>query len=207
MKTLITVPLCFFLHTLCYAQTDRAWSKTDKEVKNKIQELRGNKIDTIVCYYVNCIGAEVHVLSSDTSCTAYDIKYLLWAEQGKYFMQRFDECSDHLSIPIEPSFFHFLKKNFIKIKKLKIHYPEYDVIEKHKKKTYFTFVDHSCHTIFEIHVGEKLVKQDIDDFALETKYVEGKYLNKNFYPNKKSVLNELKFIAEQAVNSYNKRTK
>jgi hypothetical protein len=109
-------------------------------------------------------------------------------------------------MPLAPQFFKVLKNNFAKIEKENLRYPEYSVVVKGKKRFLGTIIDHSCHTIIEIHVPDKLIEKNIDDFALETKYVEG-HPNKNYYPNQKSSLNLLKNIIERDVNIYDTSVK
>ena len=175
---------------------------TDKKINNKIQELRNNKVDTIVCYYINCIGSRLR-LASD-SCVAYDIKYLLWSDHGNHYIQRFDECKEYQSATASLLSFGLLKWHYSEIQRGGIKYPEYKIRVNGKLGIYHSFIDHSCHNIFEIHTNNKIVKKDIDDYALETKYDEEKHLNRNFYLNKKSILNKLKLAIEHDVDMYNK---
>ncbi|MEP6612085.1 MAG: hypothetical protein ABJA76_09385, partial [Mucilaginibacter sp.] len=70
-----------------------------------------------------------------------------------------------------------------------------------------TMVDHSCHNIFEFYTNDKELKKDIDDFALETQYIDKKYVNLNYQSNKKSILIKLKGIVEREVAVYDKNLK
>jgi hypothetical protein len=207
MKILIAVLLCLALPLISRPQGNVIQSTTGKEIGKRINELHKNGIDTIICYYVDCVGSVHTVEGNDTSCHAFDVKYLLWSDKRKYLIQRFDECADHLPLIIKPTFFYFLKTNLTEIKAEQLKYPEYDIVEGGEKKTYSTSVDHSCHSTFEICIGKTRINKDIDAYALETKFVDDKYLNKNFYANKKSVLNKLKVITERVVDDYNKKLK
>ena len=201
MKTAITAFLFFSATILCKAQTNNALSVTDSKTNDKINELEKDKVDTIIRYYVDCIGS-MHLRPPD-SCLAYDIKYLFWRQNGKHYMQRFDECKEHSMFEINQDIFALLRNNYSEIKIAKIKYPEFKVKEKGKLKTFYFSIDHSCHNIFEIHIGNKIINKDIDDDALETKYVDEKELNRNFYSNKKSILNKLKTVVEHDVDIYN----
>jgi hypothetical protein len=134
----------------------------------------------------------------------YGIKYLLWSNHGKHYIQRFDECKEYQSATISSLFFSLLKSHYYEIQKDKIKYPEYRKRVNNKMGTYYSYIDHSCHNIFEIHTSNGILKKDIDDYALETKYDEEKHLNRNFYSNRKSILNKLKKVVEHDVGVYNK---
>ena len=203
MKTFITALLFLLVTSCCKAQTGNALSATDSKIKNKINELKRDKTDTIICYYVDCVGS-LHLKPPD-SCLAFDVKYLFFGGHGKHYMQRFDECKEHSVSDLNKDVFALLNNNYPKIKIAKIRYPQFTMKEKGKlKKSYYLMVDHSCHHILEIYIGDNILKKDIDDFALETKYDEEKHLNRNFYPNKKSILNKLKMQVEHDVEMYNK---
>jgi len=190
MKFFIVPCLFFFFYMpVCYSQLDSTYSKTDKEVMDKIQELRDNKTDTIVCYYVYCNGA-LRLMPPD-SCIAYDIKYLLWHHRNQSFIQRFDECKFYKSINIGSSLFNFILTNYFKIQKQNL---KHDVIA----------VDHYCVTKIEFYYGGKPLRKHIDWPDLN-KYSYGKQLNKHYSDNKKSKLNRLKNIIEAQVKIYNKK--
>jgi len=203
MKFFIISCLILFSVSICRAQLDSSLYKTDKEVINKIQELRDKKTDTIVCYYIDCVGAMPRLEIPD-SCTSSKTKYLLWRSNSKSFIQKFDECNTYKANPMSSTFFNLIKLNFNGIKKEKIKYPAYDEIIKGKKLELSTLIDHSCHNIFEINIKGKITSKDIDDFALETKLVDDKYINKYYNRNQKSILNKLKKIVEAEVSTYNK---
>jgi hypothetical protein len=201
MKTLIIIIFGFAFHNVCNAQSTIT-STVDKKVESRIQELRDKKTDTIICYYVDCIGS-IYIIKKD-SCSTYRAKYLLWANNGQYLIQRFDDCSDYKPLVLGSSFFRILNHYYNKIEHDKLEYPKYTIWIEGKKQTYYTMIDHSCHTIFEIVIGNKVLKKDLDEYALETKYIDGKYLNLNYSRNKQSYLNKLKIIVEKKVSIYNK---
>jgi len=198
MKTFITILLLFLLRTLCYAQTDSVWSTTDKEVKNKIQELRSKKIDTSVCYSVR-EGFIIPIVVADDSCRARDIKYLCWTDNHQSYIQRFDECKKFDPVMITPSFSKLLTQNYSKIVKGKIKVPEYIAIVKGKKVLVAMDESDGSYTILEIHVGAKTIHKEIDDFDVQTKYVTGKHLNRNYVANQISSLNRLRVLIEKEI--------
>lgn len=203
LANVITTVLFLLATLLCNAQTNNGLSTLDSKINDRINELNRDKTDTIICYNVDCVGF-LH-LSPPDSCLALDIKYLLWEGNGKHYIQRFDECKVHSVVELNKDVFALLYDNYSKIKTAKIKYPHFTIKEKGKLKTYFLMVDHSCHHLFEIHIiGDYILKKDIDDFALETKYDGEKNLNSNFYSNQKSVLNKLKTIVERDIDEYNK---
>jgi hypothetical protein len=198
MKFFIICCLLLFSAPVCRAQLDSTFSKTDKDVLSKIQELRNKKIDTIVCYYIDCIGALPRLEIPD-SCTSSKTKYLLWRSNSKSFIQKFDECNVYKAISINSAFFSLLKHNYKQFK-----YPEFYEIVNGKKILSNIWQDHSCHTMFEIDIKGIILIKDIDAFALDTKYVDDKYLNINYMQNQQSLLKKLKKIAEADVIAYNK---
>lgn len=167
-----------------------------------MSELKRDRTDTIISYYVDCVDY-VHAMQPD-SCSAFDIKYLLWGKNGKHYIQRFDECKEYPSAPTSLFFFKLLRSHYSEIQKAKLKYPKYKIRVNGKLGVYYTYIDHSCHNIFEIHTNDKILKKDIDDYALETKYDDEKHLNWNFNSNQKSILNTLKIVVEHDVNIYNK---
>lgn len=180
-------------------------SKTDEKVSNKIKELRNSKVDTIICYYITCYGSIR--ITPDTGCTLDDIKYLLWVKNNNSFIQRFDECNNYSFTNISNELKGYIFSNHVKMKNEKILYPEYDIIVKGKKETYTTLIDHSCHNFVEIYTGTKKFTKDIDDYALETKYVDGKHLNKNYARNRKTTLFNLITLLEKVTKSYDSENK
>lgn len=168
-----------------------------------MEELRGKGVDTIVYYYVNCIGHKGWFHPPDSSCEPHQIKYLFWVENHEYLMQQFDECTDHKKAKTTFPFTAFIKRSYNKMRFASMLYPRYYTIIKRKKVYSEVVRDHSCHHMFEIYNGKKKLSEDIDEFALDTKYVEDKYYNLNYNRNQKSILNKLKIATETAIAKYN----
>jgi hypothetical protein len=178
-------------------------STTDEKVFQKIHELKAKKIDTIVCYYTFCSGTQPRVGAND-SCFANDIKYLLWYENNKCFIQRFDECYEHKPANVKSTFLDLVRHRYNAIQDEEIKYPQYNGTIKEKTISSTLLQDHNCNTIFEIHTRHRELRKDIDVFSLETRYFDNKHLNKNYWSNQQSILNKLKIIVEDDVSRYNK---
>ena len=135
----------------------------------------------------------------DDSCRAQDIKYLFWTDNNHSYMQRFDECKKFDSIIITPSFSKLLRQNYSKIVKEKIKGPEYIAIVKGKRVLSGMDESDGSYAILEIHVGDNAIHKEIDDFAMQTKYVTGKHLNRNYATNQSSSLNRLRVLIEKEI--------
>ncbi|RYG00550.1 MAG: hypothetical protein EOO07_35305 [Chitinophagaceae bacterium] len=146
----------------------------DRNIADKIIELKSSGIDTIVYYHIKCVGYK----SVDTCDRG--VAYLVWKKENESYIQAFDKCNTDKSQKINPGFMGFLTENVTKIRLDSVYYPQYETLENGKKHEFTTFIDHSCIYSFDIYAGKLFFKKTIDDYALETKYVNEKYLNKNF---------------------------
>jgi hypothetical protein len=62
--------------------------------------------------------------------------------------------------------------------------------------------------MFEIYAKDDVLKKEIDDYALKTKYVNQgnrKYKNRNYAANQQSILKKLKILIERSINDYNNK--
>lgn len=188
MKLLYSKIFFFLLFLNLKAQT------TTQIVDNKIDTLKNKGIDSILCYYVDCVGS-IYSFNDQVKCHT-ETKYLFWIYKNQSFVQRFDNCNQHKEISINSSVFNLISHNLTKIKSSKLKYPEYDTIIKGKKTTVGEGLDHSCHSIFEIHIKKKLIQKDLDEYALSTKYIDEKHINKNYSYNQNSILKKLNDLIE-----------
>lgn len=168
---------------------------TTQKVNEKISVLKSNGIDTVLCSYVNCIGF-ISVFDDQATCHTDTTKYIFWTIKNKSFIQKFDNCNQYKEILIDSSLFHLINNNLTKIKSSIIKHPEFIEIIKGKKSRFSTFIDHSCHYIYEIHLKNQLIKKEIDDFYLKTKYIDDKFLNINYSYNQNSILKKLYDLVE-----------
>lgn len=129
------------------------------------------------------------------SCVGNNIKYLVWAENGESYRQRFDECGDYQPQIISNAFLTIVDHNYNAIKKEKIKYPECYRLVKGKKVLQAVYIDHSCRTRFTIRRDNEVLIKNIDSFAADTKYLDGddhkKHLNINYKINKRTFLYKL----------------
>jgi len=70
------------------------------------------------------------------------------------------------------------------------------------KNKSFLIIDHYCKTVFEIHIADKLITNDVDDFALENRE-SGVASNTSYSSNNRSAIVKLKSIVEKEINQYN----
>lgn len=200
MKYFMVFIIICLAQQMCKAQIDTN-TTTGKNVLARIEQLQNKKIDTIVCYHVFCNGGMPRVVLPD-SCIADNIVYLIWSENNKSFLQRFDECKSHNAGLINPHFIKLIRSNYVRIKKEKLKMPEYRIKVNGKFVTYSESVDHFCNTIFEIFTGKKILTKYLNHFDLDTKYDDdNKHHNINYVRNQKSLLNKLKKIIEYDVKS------
>ncbi|MBD1363387.1 hypothetical protein IDJ77_06155 [Mucilaginibacter sp. ZT4R22] len=170
---------------------------TETQVKRAIIELKQQTVDTIVFYYLNCLGG-VQAIKLD-SCNSSQTKYIIWKHDNKSYIRQFDGCNISEARVIPPAFLNTVLNNLKRIKNEKILYPQYTRIYNGKKTELTVYIDHSCHTIFEIQVPSAQFEVSIDDFATDTKLIDGKFFNKNHYKNRQTVLFRLQGIIEKVV--------
>ncbi len=202
MKVFPGIILILFLNTICNAQIDTN-TTTGKKVIFKIHQLKDENINTIACYYVECSSRAPRVIMPD-SCASYNIVYILWENKHTFFIQKFDGCKTYRAVHMDPMFLQIVKKHLDVILKEKIYPPEYVRILNGKPLVYSLSQDHTCHTIFEIYMGSNYQVAGLNNFEVETKYINGRHLNRNYYRNQKTFLNKLKLIAEKETLVLNK---
>jgi len=166
----------------------------------KIHQLQEKKVDTIVCYYVTSTWM---IPVKDDSCTAYETKYLIWVEDNKNFIQKFTNCKSFQPITMNSQFLNLIRNNYSKIKKEKIKNPEYIYISKGKPQAIQQITTDISYNVFEIYTAKGILTKKFADYYLNEKYVSGKHLNKSYYHNQKSSLNQLRKIIGRKIRSIN----
>lgn len=162
----------------------------------KVEELQALKVSPIVCYWVDSAD---YAQPYGSDCSPINIRYLVWNSGGKSFTQRFDECAEYKPEAFPAQFMSVVMANLDKIRKEKIKEPETTRIIKGEKKYLVASDERSNHTRFKFWVEDKSFEKDIDDFFLNTKTIDGKYLNSKYLENQRSTLNELKNMMEKWV--------
>jgi hypothetical protein len=57
--------------------------------------------------------------------------------------------------------------------------------------------DHTCQNTFEIHSGKTITIKEVDEFFTDTKYIDGKFLNKHYYGNRRLMTYKLKTLIDK----------
>nr|WP_067056517.1 hypothetical protein [Mucilaginibacter sp. L294] len=194
-KTLLLIIAGLFAASVCCAQSPD--SITNKKVNKRTAELKNEKVDPIICYYVDCVGYVKRYYPD--SCNTSLVKYLFWKIDTTAYIQHFDNCNDYEMRQVSSQLINTILKNPNTIKKAHLEYPQYVEIVNGKKHLLSVMRDHSCHYMFEIHTSTGVILKDIDDFALDTKYIDNKYPNLNYNKNQESILTTLKTISQQLI--------
>jgi len=199
MKTFITIIFFLSLHYLSNAQVDMLLT-TDKKIYAKIKELKAKNVDTIISYYIGCSNCDFILrVPNDTSCHTYEQKYLIWHQDHQYYLERFDDCKEYNPLVINSAPYELLIRNYSKILKERIRTPEFIKIVNGKRELLHSSDNDYPYYIIKIYVGNKIIKKDIDEYDLNTKYLDGKHPNRNYLPNQRSALNKLKTLIEKEV--------
>jgi hypothetical protein len=140
-----------------------------------------NSIDTFLIYSFPCSGG----IPFD-SCQFDDPHYLIWRQNGDFFLKRFDYCKTYKTLSVDtsnPLTFYLSNKRIID--KEEIRQPTYYEIKK-KKTTVDTLmvtssVSHSCYHKYQLPLTKKAKYKYADTYDLDFKtFDNGK---KNIYYN------------------------
>jgi hypothetical protein len=202
MRVIVIMSLLFLLAVRCSAQLDSI-SITNQKINSKIKELRAKKIDTILCYYIDCNGKPPRLMLTDT-CLADDIKYLVWCDKGRFFMERFDECKIYDAVPFYQNPFYQLLNYYDKLQTEKILPRAYTERKGNKSIVISEVTDHTCFAMFEFYVGDKFLHKEIDLPDLD-RLLDDKHINKNYTHNRNTIIASIRKEMEQMVYLYNKK--
>jgi len=187
MRVLLIMTITLLMSARCMAQVDTT-SATFEKLNKKIEDLKNRKTSFIISHYRSCIGGMVRMHPRD-SCIAFDRKYLFWADNEHFYMQRFDECKTYDSCQVSPIFLNFIKANYLKIKTADLRTPTFKSKNSRHSK-YSLLIDHTCYDIYHVFSGRDDYVKKLNEFFLETEYFE-KQRNINYTANQKSILNLL----------------
>lgn len=169
----------------------KAQSTVDKQVADKIAELRKSGIDTVISYSGYCVG---HIISfvnpNDTTCASANPKYLLWANAGEAHLQKFDGCKNYPVANISHELILIVSSNYKRIKTEEIKPPTFVNIVRGKKQTSSVSSIHTCFSKFEFYTGINSFTKTVDEFYLDTK-VYDKQVNVNYKHNSQTKLYKL----------------
>lgn len=198
MKSLYLLFICC-LGFICHASAQTA----DNKVEAKLIELRKAGVDTIILYHSYCIGGALMAIDSADAakCHPNNEKYLFWADKGINYVQRFDECYNYNTIKDKSTLvIQLIKFHFLSLKKERIKPVKFRQMYKGKMQTLITSIDHSCYADIDFYIGKK-VSKFINDFALDTKFVDDKknQPNINYSYNQHTYLKQLKDMVEKEI--------
>lgn len=131
-----------------------------------------NSIDTFLVYSFPCSGG----VSFD-SCQYDDPHYLIWRQNGDFFLKRFDYCKTYKSISLDTSNpLTFYLKNKRVIDKEEIRQPTYYEVKKNKKTVdtlmVTSSVSHSCYHKYRLPLTKKPKYKYADTYDLNFKTFE-----------------------------------
>jgi|GEM_PF-6489019 len=180
--------LAFCTKTFAYAQSHTL--TTDDKVKAKLDAFKSENVSRYIVYNVECSGVHPRLVV-DGQCTVYDIKYVVWLENERSYLQRFDECNEYKAKLIDQEFFSTVSNGIAEIKTARILSPRIKVMDKGKPALIDLIRDHTCVSIFKIYWSNEFIEKHVDQFDLSFKYSDEKQLNIHYWHNQKSILNKL----------------
>lgn len=191
MKNLFLL-LALFQIQLIFSQQ----SKVDLKIKEKIEFLKKENIDTIVIFNEDCVGCKPKILLKE-NCVPENIKYLFWIKNGISYKQKFDGCTNFEEIKTNnPELMKTIVKNPQKIENSIIKKPEHKV---NKKETISLLVDHFAYYDFEFYFKNQKIDKRVIDYELETKMIDKKMPNDNYYFNQKSILKKILDLVNEEI--------
>jgi hypothetical protein len=150
-----------------------------------------NSIDTFMIYSYPCSGG----ISID-SCHFDEPHYLIWQQNGAFFLKRFDYCKTYRTVSLDTSnpLIFYLKNKRI-IDKEEIHPPTYYEVKKNKKTVdtlmVTSTVDHSCYHKFQLQLTKKVKYKYADIYDLDFKVFDNGKKNIYYNYNQKTKLKAL----------------
>jgi hypothetical protein len=191
MKNILKFIILFLFVINNYGQ------EKDLEYLNFKKELLKNNKEIIIEYNQFCIGELILENKDGKICERP--YYLFWSKNGKYFKRKFSDCNIFNTIELKNSeFIETVKENINEIKKSEILPISHAYINsKGKEETVQLEVDHYCRTKFEIHLANKKVTKNVNEFYLREKMIDEKTPNDNYEINQKSILNKIFQLAKK----------
>jgi hypothetical protein len=180
----------------------------EQKIQEQIASLKSLKIDTFIIYSFTCNGG---LIPLDT-CAYEDDQYLVWQQNTKTFLRRFNYCKDFKTIQIDttnPLTFYFKNKRVIDKEKIKP--PTYIEVRKTTKGldtiANSVTVSHSCFHQFDFITNGRTIHKSISTFDLDyKKFDNGKrnvYYNYNRQTYTKRLIDLMTKQLEQINNTEN----
>jgi len=150
-RFVVVLMVFLFGFRYCYAQADS--SSTVLHWTNlKVQSLKNQHVDTILCYHNDCAGC--FKIEPQLPCAAYgDTRYLFWRKKGRSFACMMDNCGDHKIPQMNFSTWELIVKDYNSIIKL---------------SPANTFRDHTPQGINEMTIFQSGDDIPLDEFELYT---------------------------------------
>ena len=151
-------------------------------VGNRVDKyIAQNSIDTFMVYSLPCSGG-----FSFDSCQYEESHYLIWRQDEKFFLKRFDYGKTYRVLSLHsPNPLTYYMNNKRIIDKEQIHQPTYYQVKKNKTTIdtlmITTAVDHSCYHTFRLPLAKKPKYKSADVYDLDFKTFDNG--RKNIYYN------------------------
>lgn len=193
--------LSFLINLVLLGQEPKQQSILDI-ITPELNKLQKDKIDSLV-YFIPCNGRKFTLVISGASkeeirtkqCENTDIAYVIWQQNGKTNITKFNKCWRYKTITIDTlDFIRQFAKNYKSIYQFQ---PKPFEFISDSKDTLMTIVSHSCHWDIFIKIREMEYKKNIDHYGLLQKSYDGD-VNINYeYNNNLSLIKLLQMLDKQ----------
>lgn len=196
MTRLLILSFFFLLTSSLHGQS------VETKVRNKIQTLAKENVDTFFTYSYKCNSE----LIPFDSCRSEEPQYLFWQQNGHSFFQKFDYCNNYKAQKLDTSNpLTFYLKNKSLIDKEAIKQPTYFEIKKGKHGTDTIVntitVSHSCFHEFIVNIKGSVKHKTVNTYYLNyTRFDNGK-LNVYRKHNQRTKLSALSMMTSDLIRS------
>jgi hypothetical protein len=194
---------------ILFASTNVANGQTSSDyldtlVSDYVTDLKKKNIDTICVYEDYCIGCLYMWKEDEDKCNFSGLfvpTYIFWADKGKTYMTKKDNCFDYSIIQIpNDSIWTFFFENRDVIKKEDLKIPQYVEIKNGKQEIYSSTIDHSRHQGLKVIVRQDtLINKDLDDYYLTKQVGFNGQININYEYNINSQLKKFQILIDRII--------
>ncbi len=178
LQNFVFLTLSYF--ALTFGQTVLAQQKPEQELKQKLQEIRKNKIDTFLVIKSGCIGCEINYPDTKKSVVDGQSIYVLTQKKGQVEISIFDDLGAQKNIKLDTcSIFEYVFSNKSDLLAKEVFYEK--EIPKIKSKNGFSppIPIHHSYEELEIYSPKfiykfKVLNEDSDSFGINRQ-------NKNWF--------------------------
>ncbi|MCC8409962.1 hypothetical protein LJ707_13570 [Mucilaginibacter sp. UR6-1] len=173
-------------------------TQSNEKLKARIAELKTAGVDTTIVYYMYCADTRPRLQAPLMPCEVEKIRYLMWQQDGKSRIQRFDECKNYQPQLMNTKLVTFIKANFEKIIADSIPPPLFKNDGKNGEFEIAVKSAHYCDNVFVFNTGNGEYMQRIYKPFINQKYVgREKKLNIYHKHNMRSPLKKLIDMVEK----------